>query len=61
MLNIERLRTINKIKEEFRDININPILNIRAAFFLPDENNLFEWRLSIIGTRDTPYNGVYFI
>ena len=60
MLNIERLRTINKIKEEFRDININPILNIRAAFGLQDENNLFEWRLSIIGPRDTPYNGGLF-
>ena len=60
MLNIERLRTINKLKEEFRDINYNPILNIGAAVGLPDENNLFEWRLSIIGPRDTPYNGGLF-
>ena len=60
MLNIERLRTINKLKEEFRDIKNNPILNIVATVGLPDENNLFEWRLSIIGPRDTPYKGGLF-
>ena len=62
MLNIERLRTINKLKEEFRDIKNNPILNIGAFVGLPDENNLFEWRLSIIGPRDTPYNrGLFYL
>ena len=62
MLNIERLRTINKLKEEFRDINNNPILNIVATVGLPDENNLFEWRLSIIGPRDTPYKrGLFYL
>ena len=62
MLNIERLRTINKIKEEFRDININPILNIRAAFGLPDDSNLFEWRVTLFGSSDTPYkDGLFFL
>ena len=60
MLNIERLRTINKLKEEFMDINYNPILNIVATVGLPDENNLFEWRLSIVEPRDTPYKGGLF-
>ena len=60
MVNIERLRVINKLKEEYMDINNNPILNIVATVGLPDENNLFEWRLSIIGPRDTPYNGGLF-
>ena len=60
MLNIGRLRTINKLKEEYMDIIYNPILNIVATVGLPDENNLFEWRLSIIGPRDTPYNGGLF-
>ena len=62
MVNIERLRTINKLKEEFMDINNNPILNIGATVGLPDENNLFEWRLSIIGPSDTPYkDGLFFL
>ena len=60
MVNIERLRVINKLKEEYMDINNNPILNIGATVGLPDENNFFEWRLSIIGPRDTPYNGGLF-
>ena len=60
MLNIERLRTINKLKEEFRDIKNNPILNIVATVGLPDENNLFEWRVTLFGPRDTPYNGGLF-
>ena len=41
MLNIGRLRTINKLKEEFMDINYNPILNIGAAVVLLDDSNLF--------------------
>ena len=62
MVNIERLRTINKLKEEYMDINNNPILNIGATVGLPDENNFFEWRLSIIGPRDTPYkDGIFFL
>ena len=62
MLNIERLRTINKLKEEYMDIINNPILNIVATVGLPDENNLFEWRLSIIGPSDTPYkDGLFFL
>ena len=62
MVNIERLRVINKLKEEYMDINNNPILNIVATVGLPDENNLFEWRLSIIGPSDTPYkDGLFFL
>ena len=62
MVNIERLRVINKLKEEYMDINNNPILNIVATVGLPDENNFFEWRLSIIGPSDTPYkDGLFFL
>ena len=62
MVNIERLRTINKLKEEFMDINNNPILNIGATVGLPDENNLFEWRVTLFGPRDTPYkDGIFFL
>ena len=62
MVNIDRLRVINKLKEEYMDINNNPILNIVATVGLPDENNFFEWRLSIIGPSDTPYkDGLFFL
>ena len=62
MVNIERLRVINKLKEEYMDIYHNPILNIVATVGLPDENNLFEWRFSIIGPSDTPYkDGLFFL
>ena len=62
MVNIERLRVINKLKEEYMDINNNPILNIVATVGLPDENNLFEWRVTLFGPRDTPYkDGIFFL
>ena len=60
MFNIGRLRTINKLKEEYMDIIYNPILNIVATVGLPDENNLFEWRVTLFGPRDTPYKGGLF-
>ena len=51
-----------KITEEFKDINRNPMANIGFSVGLPNENNVFEWRCTIMGPSDSPYkNGLFYV
>ena len=44
MLNMNKIKAMKKIKEEFKDINSNPISNIGVTIGLPNEDNIFEWQ-----------------
>ena len=59
MLSIEKIEAMKRIKEEFTEIVNNPLSNIGFTGLL-DEDNIFEWRTSIIGPKDTSYNGGLF-
>jgi ubiquitin-conjugating enzyme E2 D/E len=62
MLNLEKIEAMKRIKEEFTEINNNPIANIGSTVGLPDEDNIFEWQCSLMGPKDTSYNGgVFFL
>ncbi len=51
-----------RIVQELNDINQNPILNIGFSVGLPNENNVFEWRCTIMGPSDTSYkNGLFYL
>ena len=51
-----------KITQEFKDINRNPMANIGFSVGLKDENNIFEWRCTLMGPQDTNYkNGLFFL
>ena len=50
-----------RIKKEYEDLNFNPITNIGCMVSLPDPNNIFEWRSTILGPLDTSYKGGLFI
>ena len=51
-----------KIAEEFKDINRNPMANIGFSVGLPNESNVFEWRCTLMGPSDSPYkNGLFYI
>ena len=52
--------TIRRIREEFIDIQSNPLQNIRADISLPDITNIFNWNISIYAPSDTPYKGGIF-
>ena len=51
-----------RIANEFNDINKNPMANIGFSVGLPNENNIFEWRCTIMGPADTNYkNGLFYV
>ena len=51
-----------KIAEEFKDINRNPMANIGFSVGLPNQNNVFEWRCTLMGPSDSPYkNGLFYV
>ena len=49
-----------KIAEEFKDINRNPMANIGFSVGLPNESNVFEWRCTLMGPSDSPYKNGFF-
>ena len=58
MLNMEKTKARKRIKEEFKDVNIN--INF-VTFGLVNEDNLFEWQSILKGPYDTSYAGGLFI
>ena len=40
--------------------NPNPILNISATVGLPNPSNIYEWKCTISGPADTPFQGGLF-
>ena len=61
MLTPQKIKAMKRIKEEYKEINSNPIANIGVTVGLIDEENIFEWRVSLIGPKDTSYAGGLFI
>ena len=51
---------ISRIFREFRELKQHPILSCWIDFGLPDENNIFNWRVTLLGPPDTPYRGGIF-
>ena len=60
MLNPKKIFAMKKIKEEYIEINNHPNSNIGATVGLVDEDNLFQWRVTLIGPKDTSYTGGIF-
>ena len=51
-----------RITQEFKEINMNPMANIGFSVGLPNQNNVFEWRCTIMGPSDTNYkNGLFYL
>ena len=48
--------------EEYRDLSQNPIDNCGITVGLVDEKSYDDWKITLIGPRDTPYRGgVFFL
>ena len=52
--------SLEKIKEEYKDLNRHPIPNLGITVGLVEENNPYIWNLTIYGPKDTPYSGGLF-
>ena len=49
-----------QIKKELNELRLNPTATIGFSVGLPDENNIFEWRCTLMGPQDSPYKGGLF-
>jgi ubiquitin-conjugating enzyme E2 J2 len=49
--------SIQRLRKEYRDIQKNPVENIRAA---PKEGNILEWHYVITGQKGSPYEGGHY-
>ena len=61
MLSKQKLRAMKLLKQEFDNLQNNPITSLGVTVGLPDRNNIFKWKISLLGPQDTPYAGGVFI
>ena len=51
---------LNLINQEFQDLQQNPIASIGVVVGMPDPNNPYEWRCTMMGPSDTSFRGGLF-
>ena len=56
----KKLRAIKILKEEFKDLSKSPIYNIGVTVGLINEDNIFEWKFTLFGPKDSSYVGGFF-
>ena len=50
-----------RIKQEFRNLSDHPIANMGIVPGLIEDNNYYEWIISILGPKETPYErGIFY-
>ena len=51
----------SRIRQEFQDLNDNPLVTMGISVALVN-NNLFEWRCTMLGPSDSSYkNGLFYL
>ena len=61
MLPKQKLNAMKQLKQEFANLQNNPICSLGVTVGLPDKSNIFKWKISMLGPADTPYAGGVFI
>ena len=61
MLSQSKMNAMKRIKEEYISIDNNPDANIGLTVGIPDEDNIFHWRITILGPKDTSYKRGLFV
>ena len=57
----EKLAAMKLLKKEFDNLQNNPITSLGVTVGMVN-NNVFKWKISMIGPQDTPYaGGVFFL
>ena len=59
-MNPQKLQTLKLLQEEFKSLLRNPLFNFGVTASLFDDNNIFDWKCTILGPKDTPYEGGIF-
>ena len=60
MLYMERMEAMKRIKEEFYELDKNPLANIGGTIGIPDLDNIFEWRCTLSGQMIHHIKEVFF-
>ena len=60
MLTNKKLQTMKYLKNEFQQLQNDPILSLGATVGLPNPSNIFHWNITLLGPVDTPYAGGMF-
>ena len=60
MTDFEKNNAMKRLKEEFKMLSTNSMISFGLTIGLPDENNIFVWRLMLVGPKDTLYKGGLF-
>ena len=61
MITLEKMEAMKRIKKEYDEIVKEPNLNIGSVVSLLDEEDIFKWRATLRGPKDTSYNGGLFL
>ena len=61
MLTIQKLEAMKRIKKEFAENNAKPEPNIGFVAGLPEPDNIFKWRVTLTGPKDSFYKGSLLI
>ena len=60
MIDQQRINAMKRISEEFKQLSRSPFLNFGITVGLFNDDNIFEWRCTITGPKDTAYERGYF-
>ena len=57
----KKLRAIKILNEELKDLGKSPMSNIGVTVGLINEDNIFEWKFTLCGPKETSYElGMFF-
>ena len=56
----QKKNALNRIAEEYKSLNRSPLVNFGITVGLFNDDDLFQWKCTILGPKDTPYKGGLF-
>ena len=59
-ITLEKLNALKKIKEEYLELKDKPIENIGTTIGLVDDDDIFLWKFTLTGPKDSSYAGGIF-
>ena len=57
----EKMNSLKRISEEYRELEENPLSNIGATVGLTRPDDFYEWKCTLVGPKDTSYAGGSFM
>ena len=57
---MSKANALNIITQEFKSLSRSPLVNFGITVGLFNEDNMFEWKCTILGPKDTVYKGGLF-